>query len=65
LSRRVKVGNTGSRRETDISARTFEEYEEVVRRRQQWAEQQATREQLEQAARQQGWRITERGSERS
>jgi hypothetical protein len=64
MSRRVKAGHTGSRRDTDISGRALREFEEAQRRREAWAQQQATREQLEQAARRQGWKVTETKEQR-
>jgi hypothetical protein len=76
MSRRVKSGHTGSRRDTDPSARAVEEYQEVQRR--QYHERiradlvdrgaivEPVKKLLEEAAprfRDKGWRITERGSE--
>jgi hypothetical protein len=56
VSGRVKSKPRAS--QVEMSARTIEEHQEIERRRAQ-AEQQATREQLEQAARRQGWTVTE------
>jgi hypothetical protein len=58
LSGRVKGNRTGSRRE-DVSSRALAEYQEIERRRDAWATERAVREQLEQAARTQGWTINE------
>jgi len=76
MSRRVKAGHTGSRRDTDMSARAFEEYQEVQRRqyheqiRQDLVDRGAlittVEKLLEEAAprfKDKGWRVTERGSE--
>jgi len=58
MSKRVKVGRTGSRaKAADVPARAFEEYQEALRRRETWAQEQATREALARATRQQGWRM--------
>jgi hypothetical protein len=59
MSKRVKAGHNGSRRDADVPARALKEYQEAVQRREQWAAQQATREQIADLARQQGWRIEE------
>jgi hypothetical protein len=60
VSGRVKARPRAS--QVEMGAHLLREYEEAVRRREQWAEQQAVREQLEQTVRRQGWRITERSS---
>jgi hypothetical protein len=56
LSKRVKARPRAS--QVEMASRALEEYREIEHRRAQ-IEQQATREQLEQAARRQGWTITE------
>ena len=56
MSKRVKAGHTGSRRDTDVQTRAFEEYQEALRRREQEAARMATREQIAELARRQGWR---------
>jgi hypothetical protein len=59
VSRRIKAGHTGSRRDTDASARALREYEEIQRRREARHELNVAVD----AMKDKGWRVTERGSE--
>jgi hypothetical protein len=76
MSRRVKAGHTGSRRDTDMGARALEDYQEVQRRqyheriRQDLVDRgaivESVKKLLEEAAprfKDKGWRVTEQGSE--
>jgi hypothetical protein len=57
MSKRVKAHPRAS--QVEMGSRVLKEFEEAQRRRETWAEQQATREQLEHAARRQGWTVGE------